>query len=210
MAKIKAHVEAYTPPDEDRTDPVEAAVDANPGVSQVEHQEQLDEEEREFRALRRDFPGVKGAGAAGIVAVSSPRSPARMSSSAPTPNSGRSMPWSISKLAWNGILRCHRSDGGGLECDRYHGDRSHSLLHVTRAGSRNRSGSSSRYNDGEQNEYARTKEIGLMQASDEWVRLFTDRENRCYQVFPAPARRLRRPRSGPTSSQRDLPAGVPR
>jgi hypothetical protein len=44
--------------------------------------------------------------------------------------------------------------------------------------------------DGEQNEYARTKEIGLVQAIDEWVRLYTDMENHCYQVFPAPAGRF--------------------
>jgi hypothetical protein len=33
-------------------------------------EEELDEEEREFRALRRDLPGVKSASSAGIVAIS--------------------------------------------------------------------------------------------------------------------------------------------
>ena len=47
--------------------------------------------------------------------------------------------------------------------------------------------------DGEQNEYHRTKEIGLVQGIDEWVRLFTDEENRCYKVFPAPAGRFADP-----------------
>src|SRR5262249_22509725 len=47
--------------------------------------------------------------------------------------------------------------------------------------------------DGEQNEYARTKEIGLVQGIDEWVRLFTDMETRCYKVFPAPAGRFSDP-----------------
>ena len=47
--------------------------------------------------------------------------------------------------------------------------------------------------DGEQNEYARTKEIGLLQGMDEWVRLFTDHENHCYKVFPAPAGRFSDP-----------------
>src|SRR6516164_3467142 len=32
-------------------------------------EEELDEEEREFRALRRDLPGVKGASAVGIVSI---------------------------------------------------------------------------------------------------------------------------------------------
>jgi hypothetical protein len=47
--------------------------------------------------------------------------------------------------------------------------------------------------DGEQNEYDRTKEIGLLQAADEWVRLYTDLENHCYKVFPAPAGRYSDP-----------------
>ena len=47
--------------------------------------------------------------------------------------------------------------------------------------------------DGEQNEYNRTKEIGLIQGIDEWVRLYTDQENRCYKVFPAPAGRFAEP-----------------
>ena len=44
--------------------------------------------------------------------------------------------------------------------------------------------------DGEQNLYHSTKEIGLIRAVNEWVRLFTDQENHCYQVFPAPAGRF--------------------
>src|SRR5262249_48218588 len=47
--------------------------------------------------------------------------------------------------------------------------------------------------DGDQNEYHRTKEIGLVQGIDEWVRLFTDQENRCYKVFSAPAGRFGEP-----------------
>jgi hypothetical protein len=47
--------------------------------------------------------------------------------------------------------------------------------------------------EGEQNEYHRTKEIGLIRGMDEWVRLFTDQENRCYKVFPAPAGRFDEP-----------------
>ena len=35
-----------------------------------ELERELDEEEAEFRAIRKDLPGVKGASAAGIVAIS--------------------------------------------------------------------------------------------------------------------------------------------
>ena len=38
-------------------------------------EEQLDEEEREFRALRRDIPGVKGVSAAGIVSIKVDKTP---------------------------------------------------------------------------------------------------------------------------------------
>src|SRR6185295_12101638 len=36
---------------------------------------ELDEEEKEFRALRRDLPGVKGSSAAGIVTLSVGKTP---------------------------------------------------------------------------------------------------------------------------------------
>src|SRR5438876_985966 len=55
------------------TNTVETA--ANP-VPQVD-QEQLDAEEEEFRAMRRDLPGVKGASASGIVAISVGKAPAK-------------------------------------------------------------------------------------------------------------------------------------
>jgi hypothetical protein len=47
--------------------------------------------------------------------------------------------------------------------------------------------------DGQQDEYTRTREIGLIQAMDEWKRLHTDQVNGCYRVFPAPAGRFGEP-----------------
>ena len=49
--------------------------------------------------------------------------------------------------------------------------------------------------DGEQDEDSRTKEIGLLNGIDAWVRLFTDLENRCYKIFPAPVGRFAEPQS---------------
>ena len=43
------------------------------------------------------------------------------------------------------------------------------------------------------NEYARTKEIGLLDGVDRWVRLYTDQENKCYKVFDAPPERSAEP-----------------
>jgi hypothetical protein len=47
--------------------------------------------------------------------------------------------------------------------------------------------------DGYQNEYARTKEIGLGQGMTEWVRLHTDLRNKVYKVFSAPKDRFADP-----------------
>jgi hypothetical protein len=47
--------------------------------------------------------------------------------------------------------------------------------------------------DGNQNEYNRTKEIGLIRGIQEWVRLYTDTKNKAYKVFPAPAERYAEP-----------------
>ena len=54
---------------------------------------ELDEEEKEFRSLRRDLPGVKGSSAAGIVTISVGPAPMRNEFFAPIPTSGRSCRW---------------------------------------------------------------------------------------------------------------------
>ena len=64
--------------------------------------------------------------------------------------------------------------------------------------------------DGEQNEYHRTKEIGLIEGIEEWVRLYTDQENRCYKVFPAPAGAVQRAAMARPKAREDLQVGVPR
>src|SRR6516162_5205273 len=46
-----------------------------PDHLKVVTEEELDEEEKEFRALRRDIPGVKGAGEAGMLTVSVGKQP---------------------------------------------------------------------------------------------------------------------------------------
>lgn len=44
-----------------------------------------------------------------------------------------------------------------------------------------------------ENEYTRTKELGLIDGIDQWVRLYTDQENKVYKVFPAPKGRFADP-----------------
>jgi hypothetical protein len=156
-------------------------------------EEELDEEEKEFRALRRDLPGVKGASAAGIVAIS------------------------VGKPPKNEFFRCHpefRAIVPMVNCEvgmerQYFAVTpdmveplasigisvtDHALyLIVTSRGALRIVPVRQANSDGEQNEYARTLEIAMLQAREQWVRVYTDLENRCYRVFPAPAERFAAP-----------------
>jgi hypothetical protein len=157
-------------------------------------EEELDAEEREFRALRRDLPGVKGASGGGFVTISVGKTPTKNEFFRSHPDFRPTVslvdtevgiekqffavtPDMVVALAGIGIvvadytLYLTITSRGALR-----------IVPVRRAN-----------NDGEQNEYHRTKEIGLMQATNEWVRFFTDQENHCYQVFPAPAERFTDP-----------------
>ena len=54
--------------------------DNTPGLADQQNEnvaEQLDEEEAEFRLIRRDLPGAKGASAAGIVTISVGKTPTK-------------------------------------------------------------------------------------------------------------------------------------
>ena len=173
--------------------PVDTKSDAVPAVSQ-EHIEQLDAEEDEFRAMRRDLPGVKGSSAIGIVAIGASKIPGRneffrthrdFMPVMPVVDLEVGMekqffavsPDMVEHLAAIGItVTNHRlyltvTSRGALR-----------VIPVRQADM-----------DGEQNEYNRTKEIGLVQGLDVWVRLYTDQENRVYKVFPAPKGRFSEP-----------------
>ena len=156
--------------------------------------EELDAEEQEFRALRRDLPGVKGASSAGIVALSVGKTPAKneffrthreFRPAVPIVDLEVGMEKQFFAVSPDMIE--HLSGIGITVTD-------HVLyLTVTSRGGARIVPVRQANTDGEQNEYARTKEIGLIQGFDEWVRLFTDPENRCYKVFPAPAGRFAEP-----------------
>jgi hypothetical protein len=148
--------------------------------------EELDEEEREFRAMRRDLPGVKGASAVGIVSIGVSKIPGK-----------------------NEFFRAHKDFRPivpivNLEVgmDRHYfavtdemvealagigiGVTNHALyLTVTSGGAVKIVPVRQANADGEQNEWDRTKELGLIDAIDRWVRLYADLANRVYKVFPA-------------------------
>jgi hypothetical protein len=165
-----------------------------PELKVVPTPEELDEEEKEFRALRRDLPGVKGASAAGIVAISVDKAPPKNEffrchpdfyAVVPMVNCEVGMekhyfavtPDMVEPLASIGITVAD-----------------HALyLIVTSRGAVRIVPVRQANNDGEQNEYDRTKEIAMLAAREKWMRLYTDLENRCYKVFEAPADRFGAP-----------------
>ena len=161
-------------------------------------EEELDEEEQEFRALRRDLPGIKGAAAAGIVAIAVRKTPNKHEFVRTHPEFrpvvavvdhevgmektffavSREMidPLSAIGITVTDHVLYLTITARGAVC----------IVPVRGANT-----------DGEQNEYNRTKEIVLVQAQDRWMRLYTDTENRCYQGFPAPEGRFAEPQWPP-------------
>jgi hypothetical protein len=174
----------------------DAAVDSTsqPSAIPPEVNEELDAEEAEFRAIRKDLPGVKGTSASGIVAISVGKTPAKneffrthrdFRPIVPVVDVEQGMEKQffvvtsemVEKLAAIGITV---SD--------------HALyLTITTRGAYRIVSVRQANADGDQNEYNRTREIGLLQAMHEWVRLYNDEENRCYKVYPAPAGRYGEP-----------------
>src|SRR5436190_13493791 len=153
--------------------------------------EELDEEEKEFRALRRDLPGVKGASAVGIVAIGVAKTPGKNEFFRTHPDFRPVVPIVDLEVGMEKHFFAVTDEmvealaGIGITVT------DHALyLTVTPRGAVKIVPVRQANADGEQNEYARTKEIGLLQGRTEWVRLYTDQENRCYKVFPAVADRF--------------------
>jgi hypothetical protein len=157
--------------------------------------EQLDEEEAEYRALRRDVPGVRGSAEAGLLAISVGRQPTPKNEFYRTHRDFHPvvalvgveagfdrhfiavMPNMIEPLAGIGITTVDHvlyliiSPRGALR-----------IIPVCGPN-----------NEGEQSEWAITKERALIDGIDRWVRMYTDREGNCYKSFPAPADRFGEP-----------------
>jgi hypothetical protein len=151
----------------------------------------LDEDEAEFRKLRRDLPGVKGASAAGIVSVNvSNKTPGKNEFFRTHPDfrpvislvdtevgmekqffavdDGMVVPLAgIGITVSNYTLYLTMTSRGAFKIIPIHCETD--------------------------NEYVRTKEIGLLDGVEKWVRLYTDNENKNYKVFPAPIGRFADP-----------------
>jgi hypothetical protein len=158
-------------------------------------EEELDEEEKEFRALRRDLPGVKGAAEAGMLTISvgkqiSPKHEYYRTQKTFRPivpmvkvEAGMDqhfiavMPHMVEPLAGMGIMVAD-----------------HTLyLTVTPTGALRVIPVRCANADGEQNEWDRTKEMALIEAIDAWFRMYSDKANGAYKNFPAPDGRFGEP-----------------
>jgi hypothetical protein len=153
--------------------------------------EELDEEEKEFRAIRRDLPGAKGASAVGIVAIGVAKIPGKNEFFRTHQDFRPVVPIVDLEIGMerqffactDEMVEALASIGITVSL--------HTLyLTVTSRGAVKIVPVRGANADGEQNEYARTKEIGLIQGMEQWVRLYTDLENRVYKVFPAPTGRF--------------------
>ena len=161
---------------------------------EVVPEEELDADEAEFRALRRDLPGVKGASAIGIVTVSVGKVPGKNEFFRTHPDFRPVV--SLVDLEV-GMERQYFAvtdemvealSGIGITVT------PHTIyLTVTPRGAVRGVPIRHPDADGNLNEYHRTKELGLVEAIDRWVRLYTDQENKVYKVFPAPAGRFADP-----------------
>lgn len=167
---------------------------ANKPKLEVITAEELDADEAEFRALRRDLPGVKGAAEAGLLAISVGRQPTPKNEFYRTHADFRPviplvdvevgmdrhfiavMPHMVAPLAGIGITVTD-----------------HVLYLIVSPRGALRIPVRGPNAEGEQNEYARTKEMALIDGIDGWVRMYTDREGGCYKSFPAPADRFGEP-----------------
>ena len=152
---------------------------------------ELDEEEKEFRALRRDLPGVKGSSAAGIVTLSVGPAPAKNEFFRTHPDFRPVVPLINIEVGMEKQYFAVTSDM--IEPLKQIGITvsDHTLyLTVTSRGAVRIVPVRTADENGNQDEYSRTKEIGLIQGMQEWVRLYTDRENKAYKVFAAPAERF--------------------
>jgi hypothetical protein len=165
-----------------------------PAEAQMSTEEQLDEEELEFRALRRDLPDVKGSNAAGTVTISVGKAPTKNEFFRAHPDFRPIMAMVNHEV---GMERQYFAVTKGMvsalaDIDIEASD--HVLyLTTTSRGAHRIVPVRTADGDGDRNEYSRTKELALIAAMDGWVRLSTDLANSCYKVFPAPAGRFGEP-----------------
>jgi hypothetical protein len=152
--------------------------------------EELDADEAEFAKLRCDLPGVKGASAAGTVTINVAKIPGKNEFFRTHATFRPTVPLVDLEVGMEKQYFAVDSEmvvalaGIGISVTE------HTLyLTVTPRGGVK----IIPINAATDNEYSRTKEIGLLDGVERWVRLYVDQENKVYKVFPAPVDRFAEP-----------------
>jgi hypothetical protein len=167
------------------TDTVEQNPQPAESMSEAEV-EQLDEEEKELREMRCDLPGVKGASSAGVVTISVGKIPIKNAFFRTHKTFRPIVPMVAIEVGMDrqffavtkAMVEPLRAIGIKVTNHVLH-------LTVTETGATRIVPVPQAKDDEVQNEYTRTKELGLLRGMEEWVRLYTDEANDCYEVFPA-------------------------
>jgi hypothetical protein len=160
-----------------------------------EQEEELDEDERLFREMNKDMPGVKGSGAIGIVSIAVSKLPAEKNEFFRTCADFK-MSTAIVDLEVGmerQFFAVVKNMEAALESIGITWSDHRLYLTVSPRGAVRLVPVREADSGGDQNEYNRTKELALIQAIDEWLRIYTDLENHCYRVFPAPPDRFADP-----------------
>jgi hypothetical protein len=144
--------------------------------------EELDADEAEFAKLRRDLPGVKGASAVGIVTITVSANPVKNEFFRTHPTF---CPEVMLVQNEEGMEKHYYAVDTGMEIPLKSIGITcvlHKLyLIVTPRGAVR----IIPINCEIENEWARTKEIGLLEGREQWVRIYSDKENSSWKVFPA-------------------------
>jgi hypothetical protein len=166
----------------------------DPSIAVPATGEEEDEDDREFRSLRRDMPGVAGASAAGIITVGVGKIPGRHEFFRTHPAFNPVVNLVINE---KGMDKQWCTVAANMETPLLSIGISFALhtlyFTVTETGTTKVIPVRCPDEDGNQNEYDRTKEMGLIDGRNKWVRLYTDLKNGCYKVYPAPKDRFADP-----------------
>jgi hypothetical protein len=166
------------------------AVEAPDQIPESVTAKTLDADEAEFARLRRDLPGVKGASAAGVVSIGVGKIPGKNEFFRTHPEFRPTVPIVDVEVGMEKQFFAVDTDmtvalaGIGINVT----DHTLYLTITPRGGVK-----IVPINAATDNDYARTKQIGLLDGVDRWVRLYTDQENRVYKVFDAPLGRFADP-----------------
>ena len=166
------------------------AVEDPEQIPEAVTEEMLDADEAEFARLRRDLPGVKGASAAGIVSIGVGKIPGKNEFFRTHAQFRPSVKMVATEVGMEKQYFAVTTEmevalaGIGIDVAE------HTLyLTVTPRGAVK----IIPIHSGTDNDYARTKEVGLLDGVERWVRLYVDQENKAYKVFEAPPDRFAEP-----------------